>query len=61
MSNPFPKNGFFATPESLDQLKTMLQNIGDENEQRIAWMAAALSLNLANKIYTENQPVSQEY
>jgi hypothetical protein len=55
MSNPFPKNGFFATPESLEQLKTMLQNIGDKDEQRIAWTAAALALNFANKTFEESK------
>lgn len=48
MTNPIPRSGMFATPTSFDQLKDMLESIGDAEEKRMAWLGAMLALNLAH-------------
>jgi hypothetical protein len=51
MTNPIPYNGLWATPDNLDHLVTMLNNVGNQEEQRMAWHGAMLALNLAHMLH----------
>jgi|TARA_R110000868_G_scaffold193805_3_gene439027 hypothetical protein len=53
MTNPIPKNSFFATPTDYAELAEMIGSIGTPDEQRMAWLGASLALNLAHNL-TEN-------
>ena len=48
MNNPIPQNKFFATPESFEELTSMIEAIGDPEEKRMAWLGAMLALNLCH-------------
>ena len=50
MTNPVPKNNFFATPKDYEDLTNMIQNIGTSEEQRLAWLGASLALNMAHNL-----------
>lgn len=49
MSNPIPRNGFCATPESVEDLFDYL-NIFNGSERATAMLAASMALNLAHKL-----------
>jgi hypothetical protein len=53
MTNPIPSNGFIVTPESFDDLFERLQNMYPGKEQASAFMAAAMALNLAHKLFED--------
>lgn len=50
MKNPVPQNKFFATPDSFEELQSMIEAIGDPEEKRMAWLGAMLALNLAHNL-----------
>lgn len=50
MNNPIPKNNFWATPESFEDLTEMLESIGSAEEKRMAWLGAMLALNLCHDL-----------
>ena len=54
MSNPIPRNGFCATPESVEDLFDYL-NIYSSSERAIAMLAASMALNLAHKLVEESK------
>ena len=47
MQNPLTRLEMFATPKSPDDLANTLNGIGSPDEVRIAWIAAAMAMNLA--------------
>ena len=52
MKNPIQKNGFFATPDSMQALED--QNMAFSGSERmIAMTAALMALNLASKLVDE--------
>ena len=53
MTNPVPKNSFFATPQNYEDLAGMINSIGTPEEQRLAWLGASLALNMAHKLLEE--------
>jgi hypothetical protein len=55
MTNPIPKNDFWATPESFEELTEMLESIGSANEKRMAWFGAMLALNLCHDFLEKHQ------
>lgn len=49
MMNPIPRSGFFATPDSVEDLMQYLQNFNG-NERTVAVTVAMMALNLANQM-----------
>lgn len=58
VSNPIPKTGLFATPESLDQLMEYCQRFNGQ-ERIIAITVATMALNLAHEL-VEKDILSKE-
>lgn len=50
MTNPIPQNKFFATPDSFEELQSMIEAISNPEEKRMAWLGAMLALNLAHNL-----------
>ena len=55
MTNPIPYNGLWTTPDDLNHLTDMLNNLGTKEEQRLAWHGAMLALNLAHMLHEKTQ------
>jgi hypothetical protein len=53
VTNPIPKTGLFATPESLDQLMEYCQRFTGQ-ERIIAITVATMALNLAHELVDTN-------
>lgn len=49
MTNPIPKNAFFATPENMQALEDQIMQFTGQ-ERMIAMVAAMMALNLAHKL-----------
>jgi len=54
MTNPIPLNGMFATPNSIEDLTSILESIGTPEEKRMAWFGASLALNLAHMLHEKS-------
>jgi len=52
MINPIQKNGFFATPDSMQALEDQIMAFSGQ-ERMIAMTAALMALNLASKLVDE--------
>lgn len=52
--NPIPKTGFFATPESYQDLMDYVTRFNG-SERALAMTIACMSLNLAHKLINEQQ------
>jgi len=52
MKNPIQKNGFFATPDSMQALEDQIMAFSG-SERMIAMTAALMALNLASKLVDE--------
>jgi hypothetical protein len=52
VTNPIPKTGFFATPESYQALMDYLDRFNG-SEKALAMTIACMSLNLAHKLVEE--------
>jgi cell division protein FtsL len=52
MKNPIQKNGFFATPDSMQALEDQIMAFSGQ-ERMIAMTAALMALNLASKMVDE--------
>jgi hypothetical protein len=53
VQNPIPKTGFFATPESYQELIDYLDRFNG-SEKALAMTIACMSLNLAHKLVEDN-------
>jgi len=49
MINPIPRSGFFATPESIEDLMEYVERMTGQ-ERVVATTVAMMALNLANKL-----------
>jgi hypothetical protein len=58
VSNPIPHSGLFATPESLEDLMSYLQNFSGA-ERTVAMTVAMMTLNLSHKL-VETEILSKE-
>ena len=58
VKNPIPKNGFFATPETLDDLQNYVSQFNGA-ELRIAMLVMMMTLNTCNKL-VEDEILSKE-
>ena len=58
MKNPIQKNGFFATPDSMQALEDQIMAFSG-SERMIAMTAALMALNLASKLVDE--AIQNEY
>jgi cell division protein FtsL len=54
MTNPIPKNAFFATPESMQALEDQIMKFSG-NERMIAMVSAMMALNLAHELVKQAQ------
>ena len=54
MTNPIPKNNFFATPESMQALEDQIMKFSGQ-ERMIAMVAAMMALNLAHELVKQAQ------
>jgi len=52
MKNPIQKNGFFATPDSMQALEDQIMRFTGQ-ERMVAMTAALMALNLASKLVDE--------
>jgi len=52
MTNPIPKNNFFATPDSMQALEDQIMQFTGQ-ERMIAMVSAMMALNLAHKLVAE--------
>jgi len=52
MKNPIQKNGFFATPDSMQALEDQIMRFTG-SERMVAMTAALMALNLASKLVDE--------
>lgn len=52
MKNPIQKNGFFATPDSMQALEDQIMSFTG-SERMIAMTSALMALNLASKLVDE--------
>jgi cell division protein FtsL len=57
MTNPIPKNAFFATPESMQALEDQIMKFSG-NERMIAMVSAMMALNLAHELVKQAQTES---
>lgn len=48
--NPIPKSSLFTTPADVEHLALLLNSTGSKEEQRIAWQAAMMAMNLAYEL-----------
>jgi hypothetical protein len=53
VTNPIPKTGFFATPDSYQDLMDYLDRFNG-SEKALAMTIACMSLNLAHKLVEDN-------
>ncbi len=53
VQNPIPKTGFFATPESYQDLINYIDRFNG-SEKALAMTIACMSLNLAHKLVEDN-------
>ena len=58
VSNPIPRSGFFATPESVEELIKYTENFNGQ-ERVVATTVLMMALNLANKL-VEDKILSKE-
>jgi cell division protein FtsL len=49
MTNPIPKNNFFATPDSMQALEDQIMQFTGQ-ERMIAMVSAMMALNLAHRM-----------
>jgi hypothetical protein len=54
MTNPIPRSGFFATPESVEDLMEYIQRFNG-NERVVATTVAMMALNLAHSLVAKEQ------
>jgi hypothetical protein len=54
MTNPIPRNGLFATPESPEAFAEYLMGFTG-SERTVAFTAAQMALNLAHKLIEESK------
>jgi hypothetical protein len=47
MQNPLTQIKLFHTPQNPDELADILNGIGSDEEVRIAWLIASMTMNLA--------------
>jgi hypothetical protein len=52
MTNPIPKNAFFATPVDMAALEAQIMQFTGQ-ERMIAMVSAMMALNLAHKLVAE--------
>jgi cell division protein FtsL len=57
MKNPIQKNGFFATPDSMQALEDQIMSFTGQ-ERMVAMTAALMALNLASKLVDEELKLS---
>jgi hypothetical protein len=57
MKNPIQKNGFFATPDSMQALEDQIMAFTGQ-ERMVAMTAALMALNLASKLVDEELKLS---
>jgi cell division protein FtsL len=57
MKNPIQKNGFFATPDSMQALEDQIMSFTGQ-ERMVAMTAALMALNLASKLVDEELKTS---
>jgi len=57
MKNPIQKNGFFATPDSMQALEDQIMAFTGQ-ERMVAMTAALMALNLASKLVDEELKTS---
>jgi hypothetical protein len=58
MTNPIPRNGMFATPDSLDALQEYVSQFNG-SELRAALVVMMMTMNLCNKIVEETVDAEQ--
>lgn len=58
MTNPIPRNGMFATPDSLDALQEYVSQFNG-GELRAAMVVMMMTMNLCNKIVEETVDAEQ--
>ena len=58
VTNPIPKSGLFATPESLDAFLAYLQSFSAQ-ERALAFAVAQMAFNLSHKL-VEDEILSKE-
>jgi hypothetical protein len=54
MTNPIPHSSMFATPDSLDDLMTYIENYSG-NERAVAMVCSMMALNLAHKLVEQEK------
>ena len=53
MKNPIPHSNLFVTPDSLEELLLMTENVSNDNERRLVYFGAMMALNLSHKLVEE--------
>ena len=53
MKNPIPHSNLFVTPNSLEDLLFMTENVSNDNERRLVYFGAMMALNLSHKLVEE--------
>ena len=53
MKNPIPHSNLFVTPDSLEDLLFMTENVSNDNERRLVYFGAMMALNLSHKLVEE--------
>ena len=53
MNNPIPRSGFFATPDSIDDLQEYVSQFNGA-ELRVAMLVMMMTMNTCNKIVEES-------
>jgi hypothetical protein len=53
MKNPIPHSNLFVTPDSLEDLLLMTENVSNDNERRLVYFGAMMALNLSHKLVEE--------
>jgi hypothetical protein len=54
MHNPIPRSGFFATPNSIEDLMAYVERMSG-SERVVATTVMMMALNLANKLVAKEQ------
>jgi len=53
VNNPIPRSGFFATPDSLEDLMAYIESMHG-SERAVAMTVAMMALNLSNRLVEDN-------
>ena len=53
VNNPIPKSGFFATPDSLEDLMAYINSMHG-SERTVAMTVAMMAFNLSNRLVEDN-------